>query len=837
MPPMPLRYDAKPTFAGGEFSPLMYGRIDLAKYPTAMKTARNVIIHPQGAVSNRAGTRYVAKAISNSTKSRLIPFEFSDTQSYMLEFGNNLIRFYINRTQITSTSSIPFWSNYPPTTYNDGDQVQYAGIIYQWHGGPSRLGGNNNLTIPGNHDLGPLGWDTVGPVSAGTPYQIVSPYKDTDLPLIKYTQSANTLYLAHPNYPPMTLVRTNDTNWTLTAFPFIGGPFIDENITNTTLTQDFYLRNLAASDPIFNSGHVGSLWKLDLPIPAQSDSQSLTGTHIGVGIPTARDFNISTTGTWSGTFVIEKSIPNSGVWTTISQVFASVAGSANFNSNGDAGEVCYLRVNVLTLTSGTINYVLSASSFIAHVTTTITSFVNSRSLSANPYLGDALNKAYAYIIDNLQFYSAGINTTTNWYEGAWSTYRGWPSAVTFYQDRLGWASTPDNPLGSWWSQNGDYVNYGISDPLVDSDAISFNMPTRKINQCQHLLPMYIVVALTSSGEISIGPGGSGDFTPSSVDLRPQTYHGAASTPPVFIGNEAVFVQARSAQVRSISYQYFTNIFTGAILNLMSSHLTENFTLTDMTFAESPDSIIYSTRSDGELLAFTYLPEQQVNAWTHWDTGVTDSFESCSVIPATTYDELWVVVNRANGRFIECLAQRLPTYDTKDQFHVDCGIDYSGSPTSSISGLDHLDGQSVMVLGDGNVMGPFTVSGGTITLPKAVSLAHIGLPFTSDVETMNIEIAGQDGTSQGRRQRVAYVTPRFIKSLGGKIGQSSANLRSVNPNPTIPAGSTYAPLFTGDIPKVSLPGDWTNNGRVFFRQTDPLPFTLSGLFPVIEQGNI
>lgn len=751
------------TFAGGELSPEMYSRVDVAKYSTGLRTARNGFVHPQGGFSNRSGFRYVAAAKYTNKRCRLIRFEFSSSQAYILEFGDLYIRFYTN-----------------------GGQV----------------------------------------LSGGFPYEILSPYSEADLPAIKYTQSADTIYLSHPDHPPQTLVRHGDTNWTITDFAFEAGPFMAENSTSTTITQDRYTSGpyinryyMEASAPLFDADHVGSLWKIDRVAPSQSVIRSLAGTGATSSIYINGPFNINTTGIWDASFIIEKSVDDGATWIGITQEFISHS-DFNVNTNGDAAERCQIRINVLTYNSGTLQITVSCPSFPFSRNFLVTDFISSTIVLVNQ-------------LD--VFHPVGANNTVlTWSEGAWSNFRGWPSAVAFYQDRLGWSSTPDQPTGTWFSQTGNYVNYGISDPLVDSDAISVNMPTRSLNTVEHLVPMNIVVALTSSSEISIGPGSSGDFSPSSIDIKPQTYHGASAVNPIFVGDQVLFVQARSTQLRSLSYQYFTNVFNGEILNLLSTHLFNGYSITDMAYAESPDSLVFAIRNDGVMLCFTYLPEQQVMAWTHWDTD--GEFESCEVIPASSYDELWVVVNRDNGRFIERLAQRLPTTDTKDQFHVDCGIDYDGTATTGISGLDHLDGKQVMVLGDGNVMGPYTVVSGAITLPVAVELAHIGLPYTSDFETLNVELEDQEGTSQGRRQRAPMATIRFLNSLGGKAGPDSDHLHPVVTTDPPSLGS-YRPLFSGDARRLVLGGGWTNNARVFFRQSDPLPFTITGVFPITESGDL
>lgn len=818
----PLYHEPKVTFGGGEFSPEMYSRIDLAKYTTGLKTARNVFIHPQGGVSNRPGFRYVAAAISNTTKSRLIPFEFSDTQSYMLEFGYQKIRFFINGGQVISGSVIQQWS-YTPTIYQPGDQFQYLGIIYQLTG---PFPGNANLTLSVvQQNPTAYGLTVIGPVS-GNPYEVVTPYLDTDLPLLKYTQSADTIFLAHPNHAPMTLERVADNNWVLMSFAFLNGPYMPANAnTSLTLRTDLFAGTgeLFASAALFEPGHVGTFFRVNAIV----SNQTTTSTLALLGATTAaisgyKTWKIVTTGTWAGDVQIQVAFTTTGpVWTKIQDLTSN--NDANYNTSGAIPYdfPVFIRAQA-ELTSGSVTVVISCDDFNYDYNLKVTAYTSSTDVTVSQ------------VAQFGGWPNATIASTDDWSEGSWSAVRGWPSAVTFFQDRLGWASTPAEPQGSWWSETGNYPNYGVSDPLVDSDAIAVAMPTRKLNQVKHLLPMTINLALTSSGAISIGPGGSGDFTPTSVDVRPQPFHGAADASPVIVGLEAIFVQARSALIRNMVYQYFTNIFTSTILNLMSMHLFTNYTILDMTYAESPDSQIYAVRSDGQLLCFTYLPEQQVMAWTHWDTN--GSFESCCVIPSSTYDELWVVVNRPNGRFIERLAQRLPTTDTKDQFHVDCGIDYNGAAASTISGLSYLNGQQVRCLADGNVQGPFTVVAGSITLRAPASLVHIGLAYTCDVETLNVEVPGQDGTTQGKRGRVTYVTMRVTDSLGGFIGPSSAKLHAIIMSQA-PSLDSYAPLFSGDLEKISITPDWKSNGRMFYRQTDPLPFTITGLFPVVETGNL
>ena len=161
------------NFTGGELSPRLDGRNDIAKYNSGCKTLENMIVYPHGSASRRSGTQFVAEVKDSTKKTRLISFEFSTVQTYILEFGDQYIRFYKDN-----------------------------GVI----------------------------------LDGGSPYEISSPYLEAELFDIKFAQSADTMYICHPNHNPRKLTRTGHTNWTLTNEVIINGPFMDHNIETTTLT-------------------------------------------------------------------------------------------------------------------------------------------------------------------------------------------------------------------------------------------------------------------------------------------------------------------------------------------------------------------------------------------------------------------------------------------------------------------------------------------------------------------------------------------------------------------------------------------------------------------------
>jgi hypothetical protein len=805
---MPPVNTIQPTFAGGEFAPSLAARVDLAKYQTGLKTCRNFIIHPHGGASNRAGFKYIAKPKYSNKKCRLIPFEFSATQAYIIEFGDLYCRFYTAGGQVQMVSA-PTWVT--SHSYVVGDFVTNGGLQYYC------IVAHTSGTFA--TDLAANKW-----VRQDT-YEIPTPYTEADLPDLKFTQSADVLFLAQGDYIPRKLTRITNTNWTLTTFDYQNGPFMIENVSATTLTASAKTGSitLTASTGIFNSSHVGSLWEID----HEFDSQTVTGSFAATGqsstITGLGTWRLITHGTWVGIIKIEKSRDGGSTWVEVRQFSSGGGGSAaDFNANtfgtdDNDGVAAIYRVNCTSYTSGTCNYNFSLDPCVTHGVVKVTAYTNSTTVTAT-------------VMKNIGATTASVY----WSEGSWSGARGYPKCVAFYQDRIVFGSTDSEPQTVWLSKTGEYTNFGISDPLVDDDAISISLPSRKMNAIRNLVSLGELLVLTASSEWSVGAGSGEPITPTTVTTKAHGYRGASAIDPAVIGNRVIYIQPMGTIVRDLGYEFSSDSYTGDDVSLISNHLFHDHQIVEIAYQQEPDSLIWAVRDDGILLSLTYLREQQVIAWSWHDTDDGASqFESVATIPGTGYNELWVVTKRGADRFIEQMVERLSTTLPQDQFFVDCGITYSGSAVTTITGLGHLEGKSVAVLADGIVLPKKTVSSGQITLDVAASKVHVGLSYNSDLETMNIEIQQQDGTIQGRKVRCSNGSIRFLNSRGGKIGPSSSELYPVKLEDLNPVAAPLT-LYTGDA-KSSIGSGWDTGGRVFFRQDDPLPTTILAFMPSFTVG--
>jgi len=972
----------KTSFAGGELAPALYSRVDLAKYSIGARKLRNFIVHRHGGISNRPGFKYIATSKYSGKAVRLIPFEFSTTQTYNLEFGNKYFRIFANGGQVVGADG---WDDFIKTaSHFDGSDgaTAYTDPIagaYTFVGtaeldtAQSKFGGaslhldgdSDYVTLPDSNDwnfgAGDLtidfwgrfnglqdcrfidqfedathGWDinydnanhlltfhsnnggvsdvsfrctwtpsvdtwyhiaivrngniwyifingisqdltlTDGSYSAtltdftGTlyigalgvpqdyvngwidevrvskgiarwtenfspptsayatslqPIEVATPYLEAELPNLNFTQSADVLYITHPDHAPMQLERLSATSWQIVAYDYQGGPFqlgnIDaaDTIAASALTGSVTLT--AASFLFDYSDSVGALYELRHFIEGQADSADITGTGAESAITCGGTWRLITHGTWTATIRIEKSIDGGSNWTMLREF--SSADDFNVDTFGtedmsNHAEPFQIRINCTVFGSGTCSVNLSSDPYthigIAKIT----------AVAANGITATATVKR------NL----GSTDATADWAEGSWSPLRGWPSTVEFHpDDRLVFANTYTEPQTYWMTETGNYTSFLRSSPLVASDGISSPLPSRKVNGINGIVSFTEMIMLTLSNECSVRSI-SGAISPTTIQNRIHGWEGSYGTRPVIIGNRAIYVQSTGSIVRDLGFDLYSDSFIGDDLTPYSNHLFTNYKITEMDYQQNPDRILWAVRDDGKLLSMTYMKDQEVLAWTWHDTNDGDDlFESVSVIRGDNYDEVWVVVNRAGIRHIEIMQDRNASTDLEDQFFVDSGYTYDSIiATDTITGLEHLNGKTVAILADGVVQDRQVVANGQITLDAEAFVVQVGLPYNADFESLNVDMTTEEGTIQSRKSKISKVMLRVINSQGGNIGVSSSDLKSLNYAAI--SGYDLDSLYSGDIP-ATLGGGFSSNAKMFIRQSDPLPITITTLIPVVTVG--
>lgn len=419
-----------------------------------------------------------------------------------------------------------------------------------------------------------------------------------------------------------------------------------------------------------------------------------------------------------------------------------------------------------------------------------------------------------------------------------------PRCVAMFEERLFFAGTDNNPQRIYGSVSGNFDSQSTGTASAD-DAVVYTIASDDVQVIKHLVPTQSLVVLTVSGEFTLNGGATGDaVTPTNVKVTRSSTYGSSTVKPKAIGDAVLFWQKSNRRLRELVYNLQSDSLVGNDLTLLADHVPEGGVV-DMSWCEEPFRTLWAPRADGKLCGMTYDRQQQVVAWHLHElgggysaSGVSVSHgvvESVASIPAPdgAGDELWMVVKRTiNGgtkRYIEYMKPFDFGSDIDDAYFVDCGLDYSSAASSStLTGFSHISGQSVSILGDGAVQPNVTVgSGGTVALSIAALEAHVGLPYTTTLQTMRPEGGAQDGISQGRPKRIHSAFVRFYNSVGMKIGPDEDNLDEVPFRTSADLMGDAVGMFNGDK-EVVFPGDWETAGRITIVQEQPLPMTVIGI---------
>ncbi len=706
----------KYAFNGGVLSPLMKGRIDVDRYDAGCETLENMLPLIQGPIRKRPGTIYVANVTLDVANSRLIPFEFSETQAYVLEFTGFFVKFYT-----------------------------LGGLV----------------------------------LSGGGPYLLPVSYGVGEANNLDFAQSADVMYLTHPDYAPRKLSRIADDNWTIAEVDFSPPPFLDENDTTITLTSSAVISGsttITASSALFASTDVGGVIAFYETIESKYN-------------------------TWTA-----------GQTIAVSQFI--VYDGALYQENGVGGTTGTRPPihKVGTESDGTLNW----------------TFIHDGLgwVKITGYTSDTV--VTADIISRLP--QSAATATLRWAQGAWSDTFGWPNSVTFFEDRLWFGGCSNTPQRLWASQTADYENFKKG--TEDSDSLDYTLNSRTLNPIQWMYPTSVLSIGTIGGEFIASTSSINEaITPTNIRITKQTSYGSPENlKPLNVGNPIVFVQRSRRVIREFKYNFEDEGYRAESLSEIAEHLLKNGVV-DITFAQSPYQIIWIATSTGELVSITYEPAQRVLAWHTHD--VNGAVESLTTIPHWDGDGdvTWMIVARPNPLF-PVFTYRHVEYISKyleDDYAVfsDSSLTYDGAPATVISGLLHLSGYTVSILADGAVHPNKTVSaGGEVTLDYAASIVTIGLPYTATVKDMPLSIPSESQAIQGKNKRIANTVIKLNNTGPGLFyGTVDGELDEVPMRDPSDPMDAPVPLFTGDTELLPVSGTYSKEVALILQHTTPLPCTI------------
>lgn len=928
------------SFHAGEWAPALNARVDLAKYHSAAATMRNFFVDYRGGASTRAGTKYILQVHNSGGFVRLIRFQASFTVSYVLEFGENYIRFFNNGAPVLETAKvITGITNANPAVvtiaahgFQTGEWVYITGV-----GGMTQLNGKYYIvgTTTTNTfallDLFHTPINTIPYVAytfggtAARIYIIYSPYPATQVQGIKVAQNVNTMVLCHPLHQPFLLTLISANNWTLVPITFgstVATPTnlavattlgagsanyayivtaVDSNDQESaisafaTLASKLDLRTTAGTNTVSWNAVSGALsyniYKAQLSyagaIPVGSQF-GFVGNVTGVSFidsNVAPDFSQTppiVKNPFQGAGVLSATVTAPGTYTTVPTVVfgAAPAGGVTATSNpvlqvqgtpavvgggfgNDVGDI-------MTFVNGVVLVVATVSGLGAILTFQPVTYLGSNpgavtngATPTNPVTGTnprttntctvtltwgvglvaITSPGFGYTSAPSITFSAGAATATS---TLGATSNGNPTVPIYYQQRLVLAGPPGNPQQFDMSQPGSYFNFNIRDPIQADDAIEGVIVSNQLNTIKSMVGMPSGLATLCDQQAWLINGGSAGtpITPIDATANSQAYGGASDVQPIVVNYDILYIQSKGSIVRDLTYNFYTNIYTGTDISVLSSHLFYGYTLTGWAFAEEPFKVVWAVRSDGILLTLTFLKEQELIGWAHSDT--LGHFESVTTVTETVsfgaVDATYVVVQRVvNGqtlRYIERFAERIFVNGAADAWCVDAGLQYSGTPATNFGGGEHLTGMTVTGLADGVAIPPFTMPvGGNFTLTSAASKVTVGLAFLPQLKTLQLDLG--EPTAQGKRKKISAVTVRCQETLGLSIGKDFTSLVPMKDLVVGNVGSAtnqvVTNLVTGDARTIIDPS-WDVPGQYCIQQSYPLPATVLGVIPEIVVGD-
>lgn len=447
------------------------------------------------------------------------------------------------------------------------------------------------------------------------------------------------------------------------------------------------------------------------------------------------------------------------------------------------------------------------------------------------------------LINSSNFYNNGW--ADNFRLGAWSSVLGFPAIVGFHSQRLVWANTAHQPGTLWFSQPADYLNMGpteLDGQVIDTNAITVTLASGNTNPISWIRTGQVLLIGTTGGEHKIVPAGVGGISPTNIEQTLESDYGSLTSTRAFrFGVATLFLQRGGNKVREMVYQFQYDSFNSKDISVISEHIMRTRSGSrSMECQVDPVSVVWIVCNNGELVSCTYDRDQDIVAFAgHTISGGV--VESIAVVPNTNRDDVYIVVRRtinsATVRYVELLTPLFDTVtgDTLNTMNfLDSSLYYSGAPASVVTGLSHMEGQSIYAIANGLVVGPFTVVGGSITLPSAASTIRVGLNYTSTLETLSPDGQSPLGTSQGKRKTIKEVTARVVDSMPFKHGPDSSHLTLIdaaNFGGDLLPTSSQNQLTTGDI-RFSTDISWDTQAYLSIVQNMPYPLTLEALMPTM-----
>lgn len=441
-------------------------------------------------------------------------------------------------------------------------------------------------------------------------------------------------------------------------------------------------------------------------------------------------------------------------------------------------------------------------------------------------------------ICTVHVYEAGAspNTTasTSWRLGAFSDTTGYPGYIAWYQSRIFYGGTPSDPRGIWFSRSGfpEDMTPSDYDGTVADDHGGYVSLLGKGDAIQWLQEGPRVQVGTTGAIRTVGASNSSTaFGPRNVSQQVEVVGGVSDVAPVVVDVSTLHTPRFSRAIEDMAYDYNTNSYATPRISNLSEHLFDSG-IVELWHQKEPSGHLWCVLGDGTLSSTTLDKYEKVVGFTPQDVS-GEVFSACA-IPGTSQDDLYLAVRREidgeQVQYMEFLQPRFRRMDKEDAWYVDCGGQYSGAPTNTVSGVTWLPNTEVAILADGIVIANQTVSEtGVLTLPggRTASKITFGLPIECTGQLLEPPIDAPDGSSKGRKMRVVDCIATVYETLGLKFTSDRGRDEVLSFRDVTTLMSNGSALITGSR-KSPIDGSWDSRGVISFKMDDPLPCTILAL---------
>ena len=794
------------SFAGGVLSHELFGRTDFGKYFTSVEQADNVIIQPTGPLRRRNGMRYVDNASSNTDNIRLLPFFVAGNEdNIILEFKDLLIT---------------------PFNYDSNDDPQK--------------------------------------IAATT---VVTPYLESELDDLDFVQFANEMYIVHPDHDPRILTRTSDTVWALSVLDTRPPPTVELGYNpSQTLT-------LGATSGLGVTATAGAASFLIADIGRQivnlngNGRASITAftstTVVTVDILETFDSTSISSGDWKlDLSPIVEVTPDGQIIGSIITLTAD--GVLNAWRSTDVGRYVHIHNGIVEITEYTSALIIKG------------------------VVLKTLDDIVATEIWSIE-------------DPSWSSSRGFPRAIAFYQGRVWLGGSATEPSTVWASRINDFKDFGRG--ASDDDPLSIDINLDYTDKIQWIAGTRDLFVGTESGEVTI-QGNNSTITPSNQTQNQRTANGSPHIKAQKLGSEIFYVDISKRKLRSTFFSFQQDTYTSADLIMFAKDSVQS-DITAVAVSKSPDPIIWVLKADGDLVSISYDKSQDILGVTNIQT--EGDIESISVIQHKDRDNLWMIVRRdINGssvKYVETLVHGANNNDlssfqdsyltlsvpltisgitqaspgvvtstghlltngdririkdvvgmaelngnqykvantTANTFELTtiqgANVDTTGftayqssgvvyEMVTAVTGLTHLEGETVQVRGDGAILKDQVVVSGGITLDTAAGEVVVGLPYSTTIKTLSHQQQGAPSSTQGQPKRWIEPILRVYRSANPTVNGEVRPIRF----PSDPMGAKTG-LSTGDL--VYSTKSFSSGGQLTIVQSNALPLELQALFGIME----